>query len=204
MTIDAATTRMLETSSLEVGLRGQSLRLMAGGGVYHPKTQTLFVADLHLGKDATFRKSGLAVPVGSERATLQQVSSLIDRSRAKQLFLLGDLFHARSSLSQDVIETWCDFREQHDSVGMTLVRGNHDAGIRQLPETWRLPMIEEAHQHAGMDLLHHPSEVFDDETPLALAGHVHPSYRFMSSTDNLGRVPCFWYRKGCLVLPAIV
>lgn len=203
MTMDAAITRMIETSSVEVSLRGQPLRLMAGGGVYHPETSTLFVADLHLGKDATFRKSGLAVPVGSARATLQRVSGLIERSKARQLFLLGDLFHARSSLSQDVIDAWFDFRQQHDSVDMTLVRGNHDAGIHHLPESWRLPMTEEGYRHGELVLLHHPSEVFDDESPLALAGHIHPSYRLMSSSDNLGRVPCFWYRKGCMVMPAI-
>ncbi|MCC9599312.1 ligase-associated DNA damage response endonuclease PdeM [Stieleria sp. JC731] len=189
-------------SSCDVVLRDHRLRLFSGGGVYHRDLEFLFVADLHLGKDATFRKHGLPVPSGGCAATLSKVECLIEQCRPSHLYLLGDMFHARSSVSDEVNLAMGSFRKRCGDLSMTLIRGNHDASFSKLPKAWGIESSAENVPIENLRLCHHPVEMRDDEG-LALAGHLHPSYSLQTATERLGRLPCFWYSRGCLVLPAI-
>ncbi|WP_158222541.1 ligase-associated DNA damage response endonuclease PdeM [Rhodopirellula sp. MGV] len=187
---------------VDVTLRDQRLRLLAGGGVYHRDRRSLFVADLHLGKDTTFRRHGLPVPKGSCEATLNRVAKMIDACEPAQLFFLGDMFHAKSSVSDEVDRAICAFRDRFSEIPMTLVRGNHDASFRKLPSRWAIDSCAENFIVDELRLCHHPVHCGDDKA-LALAGHLHPAFALGTVTERLGNLPCFWYTQGCLILPAI-
>lgn len=193
---------LMSAGGLTVLVNGIALQLLAGGGVYDPSAGALFVADLHLGKDTTFRKHGVPVPIGSATTTLNRVTQLIDRVQPERLYFLGDMFHARSSLSPHLIDQVDGFCKQHSEVAMTLIRGNHEASFRDLPSRWSIELIEEELTLGPLLLCHHPVPP-KSSAMISLAGHIHPSYRFQSKTDHLGRVPCFWYTEQTLVLPAI-
>ncbi|MEO1614347.1 MAG: ligase-associated DNA damage response endonuclease PdeM [Planctomycetota bacterium] len=185
---------------LRVDLAENVLELFAAGGVYDPATDSLFVADLHLGKDNTFRRNGLAVPQGSNESTLDAISDLVRCTHPSRLVLLGDLIHEPSSLSRQVVDCFADFCAQFCTLDIHLVRGNHDR-VTAFPASWRMTEWAAGTRLGGVALYHEPVEPPAGE--LAIAGHVHPSYRMQSQQESLGRLPCFWFHRNCLVLPAI-
>ena len=60
-------------NGLHVEAAGATLWLLPSGAVWWPAAQTLFAADLHLGKGAAFRAQGQPVPAGSSAQTLAQL-----------------------------------------------------------------------------------------------------------------------------------
>ena len=76
--------------------------LVPGRAAYLPATATLLVADLHLGKEATFRHRGIPVPDGAATKDLARLAMLVAQTRARRLLILGDLFHARSGCTDRV------------------------------------------------------------------------------------------------------
>ncbi|MEO5696070.1 MAG: DEAD/DEAH box helicase, partial [Burkholderiaceae bacterium] len=81
-----------ETCQIEIA--GESLTLLPERALWWPATRTLFIADLHLGKAATYRSLGQPVPGGSTQQNLQRLDRLIDRQGPLQLVFLGDFLHA--------------------------------------------------------------------------------------------------------------
>ncbi|TWU26298.1 Calcineurin-like phosphoesterase [Novipirellula galeiformis] len=178
------------------------LRLLARRAIYWSQLQTLFVADTHFGKDATFRRHGIPVPTGSTAATLSILSQMLATTSAKHLVILGDMFHARSSLSEEVCDALSSFFARHAELRRTLVRGNHDAHLGPLPEAWSLEVVEPGTRMGNVALGHQPTTVPED-ADLLLCGHLHPALSIGRGKDKLGKLPCFWLSKRCLVLPAL-
>ena len=189
------------TRIIDVTLGETELQLHSGRAVFWPDRKALFVADTHLGKEATFRRHGIPVPRGSTDGTLNSLSALISEVDAQQLVVLGDLFHARSSLSRDVCQSMEAFFRRHASVEFTLVRGNHDAHVGQLPASWPIDVVEPGMRMGSLVLTHEACTPADDST-LVLCGHIHPGVSVGNAIESLGRMPCFWMRNRCLVLPA--
>jgi len=54
-------------ATAEIIFGTESLILLADRALHWPKRKTLVLADVHLGKDATFRAAGLPVPAGNSR-----------------------------------------------------------------------------------------------------------------------------------------
>ena len=183
-------------------IAGVELQLHAERAVFWPQQRMLFVADTHFGKAATFRRHGIPVPSGSTAGTLGKIESLLQTTKATRLIILGDMFHARSSLSSKVCELLESFFTRYREVAFTLVRGNHDAQVGQLPSSWPIEVVEPGVQIGSISLGHHPTPV-PSGASLLLCGHLHPAVRFFVAGENFGKLACFWLSKGCFVLPAI-
>jgi uncharacterized protein len=183
-------------------IEGIELELFVNRGVYWPEQRTLFIADTHFGKEATFRSQGIAVPKGSTETTLARLSQLIAECQPSRLILLGDMFHARSSLSQDIQQSLDSFFAKHASLQFSLVLGNHDRSIRKSAKAWPIEILESGTAIDAISISHFPQEP-SPSTKLLLCGHLHPAYRMRSTTDSVGKLPCFWLSKRQLVLPAI-
>lgn len=176
--------------------------MLAGRGLYWPSEQILFVADTHFGKDATFRRFGIAVPAGSTEATLRAIDLMIEKSGAIRVVILGDMFHAKSSLSLPTCRSLEAFFARHPAIEFTLIRGNHDAHVGALPSEWPIEIRQPGESIANVILNHEPGDVSQSGS-LMLCGHIHPAVQVGSRTERLGKIPCFWLSKRCLVLPAI-
>ncbi len=187
---------------LEILIDGIRLWLHAKRGVFWPDQRTLFVADTHFGKEATFRRQGLAVPRGSTQATLTTIVEMIAECHASHLILLGDMFHARSSLSQDIREALNSFFSSHPHLKTSLVLGNHDRGIHALIQDWPINIVDSGSILDSICISHLP-QAPGPPAKLLLCGHLHPAYRFQSKMDSIGKLPCFWLSNRQLVLPAI-
>lgn len=183
---------------MDIEIHGHEFILLAGCGLYWPAERTLFIADPHFGKEATFRRHGIGVPVGSTDGTLATIGEMLDATAAIRVIILGDMFHARSSLSTEVCRSIESFLEVYETVEFLLVRGNHDEHVGALPPEWPIETVSPGSTLGRITLTHHPSDV-PEASDLVLCGHIHPAIR----VHGVGKLPCFWLCKGCLVLPAI-
>ncbi len=126
------------TTSLPIEIDGQLLELRGDGTIWMPLERALLVADLHLGKDASFRAAGIPVPVGMNRKTLDQLSATILQLMPDQLVILGDLIHNRDSISTELMGEFADWRKRHFQLNIQLAEGNHDRHVRKFPKAWEL------------------------------------------------------------------
>ena len=189
-------------TSLAVSIEGIEVLLLAKRGLYWPEHKTLFIADTHFGKEATFRSAGIAAPRGSTLGTLSTISEMVRETQTTRLILLGDMFHARSSISDDIRSSLDAFFVEQPELRFSLVRGNHDRHIKNLPAHWPIEIVATGTQLGRISMSHHPQEPVQG-SDLLLCGHLHPAYRLSSRVDSVGKLSCFWLSKRQLVLPAI-
>lgn len=179
------------------------LEPLSDHGLYVPTWDALLVADLHLGKETTFRRHGVAVPEGATRATLERLAKMVREQRPSEVWILGDLFHARSSLSAAVVQQFEAFLAAHSAVRFRLVRGNHDLHYQSWPQSWKLETIAPPVMINRVALAHYPGER-PAEAEMLICGHLHPAVRLRAEAGLEGRQACFALQpSGDLVLPAL-
>lgn len=188
---------------LDVSFGGESLGLLPGRAVLWRRERTLFVADTHLGKAASFRHAGVPVPETVTPADLDALSSMIECHAAAHLVVLGDLLHAptgRTPVTMDAVGAW---RARHTELRLTLVRGNHDLGAADPPASWRVECVDPGAALGPFVLTHTPEEATALGASAALCGHVHPGVSMRDpATGESARFRCFFQRHGVLCLPA--
>jgi DNA ligase-associated metallophosphoesterase len=187
----------LATVTLEVA--GQTVMLLPERVVFLPDSDTLLVADVHIGKAASFRFMGIPVPGGTTDETLSRLSALIDRLDVRRVIFLGDLLHSVHSLPPLTLAAVVRWRERHSGVELTLVRGNHDGHAGDPPAVLDIQAVDEPLMHGGLALCHHPRPV---DGAFVLAGHLHPCVSVGGRGHDWHRLPCFWFMQRMAVLPA--
>lgn len=187
---------------MKISLFHYELELLPEKGVYWKQYDTLFIADTHFGKASTFRFHHVPVPEGSTARTLKSINTMVEQVDPQTLVILGDMFHARSSLSKTTCEQVQSFRQQHPALQIKLVAGNHDRPLGTLPAGWEIEMIPTGEFAEGLAIGHEPDN-FPKGAALMLCGHLHPAVHVKSVIDQPGRLPCFWWHKKRLILPAI-
>jgi len=183
---------------MRIELCGEPLDLHRERAVFWPRRRTLIVADVHLGKDAAFRRAGLAIPAGSTRHDLGRLDALVAAFAPERLLVLGDLFHAPLFEQEPWFDEVAAFRARHAQLAIDVLRGNHDRRLDRVPAAWRLSWTDSALHEPPFVFTHEPR---DDARGYGLAGHLHPVLTLRSSTDRL-RMPVFWLRERHAVLPS--
>ena len=181
---------------------GEVLWLLPECGVWWPATDTLFVADLHLGKAASFRALGQPVPSGTTQDNLERLTQLVTRHDARRLVFLGDMLHAAPAQRESVMAPLRRWRTQHAALDCVLVRGNHDRHAGDPPSDLGIAVVDEPWSPMpGSTLVacHHPQQA---PGRMVLAGHWHPTVTLYGSAHDRQRLPCFCRSAGMLVLPA--
>lgn len=188
-----------EHGDLTVDVAGERLVLLPERAAFWPAASTLLIADAHLGKAATFRAAGIAVPGGTTSEALSRIDRLVDRTGSRRLVFLGDLLHAREGntpATRDALERW---RRRRGDLEVVLVRGNHDRHAGDPDPCLGIHCADPPVHEPPFALRHHP-----DPTPGAytLAGHIHPAVRLAGRGRQRGRLPCFWIGPRVAVLPS--
>lgn len=183
--------------SLAILFGGETLQLLAQRAVWWKAQAVLFIADVHLGKQAAFRAASIPVP-DSTAADLARLSDLIHSTRCERLVVLGDLVHSRQGLTPTLVEQFTTWRNQHNELNVVLLMGNHDRRVGEISSQWRLSIVEQPAEIQPFTLRHEP--IFNKSVP-TLAGHTHPKVRVSLGADEV-RLPCFVQQKNTLVLPA--
>jgi DNA ligase-associated metallophosphoesterase len=185
--------------SVSIEWQGESLDLLPDRAVYWHKETTLYIADTHFGKAATFRKVGIPVSEHTTVEDCQRLSKLVEGTGAEKLIILGDFLHARAGRAQSVRNQLFDWRDQHRELSIVLIRGNHD---QQSGDPWPELDIEcmpDPTETEIWDLRHLP---IDSPTRPFMAGHLHPGYRLSGTGRDTLRSSCWVVGEKRLILPA--
>ena len=135
----------MEQTDLTFDLAGEKITLLPERAMYWPRAETLFVADTHWGKAATFRAAGVWVPHGTTAADLERLSILVERTAARRLAVLGDFFHAREGLAPETLGAMARWRATRPALEILVVRGNHDLGAGDPPAAWNIHCVDPPH-----------------------------------------------------------
>lgn len=166
--------------------------------LYWPAQEAILLADLHLGKATHFRKNGVYVPGDVLADELARLTKAIINHKARQVFFLGDLFHAKYNEEWPRFTNWM---KQFQSMQWHLVKGNHDV----LGEATYLSAGFEVHKQSlmldGICLAHKPEDLPDDV--VGVAGHIHPGFVLTAKRMVGGvKLPCLWRSTHKWILPA--
>ena len=193
---------------MKVGTEADAdLVLLAGRAAFVPATATLLVADVHLGKAATFRRAGIPVPEGSAQGDLARLARLAAEQAARRVVVLGDLLHAKGGCTDAV---WAEFRDCRRRIAaeIVLVLGNHDRGLTAsataLAERLGIDACVAALDDPPFRFVHEPAsargEAAGDRT--VVAGHLHPTVAITAPGGDRLVERCFVAEPGAVVLPA--
>ena len=189
----------LANGELSIESAGTTLICLAQRMLFWPAERTLFVADVHLGKAASFRAAGVSLPSGHSSHDLDRISALLTTHQAKRLVILGDLVHTQTSYTEALDRNFRAFRTRYDHVEMILVRGNHDRHAGDAPTQWGLNIVVEPYAVGPFACCHEPGKAA--ATGIELAGHLHPALRVQTAKEGV-TLPCFWQHGKGIVLPA--
>jgi len=181
-------------------IAGEQIYLLSERALYWPGASTLVVADLHWGKAATFRSVGIPIPIGTTSDDLSRLDSALQRTHARRMVVLGDLFHAKAG--RIASHTLAELRRWRNLAGnfeILLVRGNHDRHAGDPPADLRINCVN-APAYVPPFVFRHEPAVSSDA--YGLAGHVHPGLTLVGRGLQRETLPCFIIGKTAALIPA--
>jgi DNA ligase-associated metallophosphoesterase len=192
------------------GLDRLGLTLLPERAIWQGESRTLWIADLHLGKAASFRALGQPAPAGTTQENLRRLGALIDAHKARRLVVLGDFLHARAGRTPSLFSQLSQWRAARSDVEIVVVRGNHDAHAGDAPDECGFETVDEPFTLAGVEGWHEapprsheaPPRAHVAEGPVILSGHLHPVAWVSGPGRDRLRLPCFCLRERAIVLPA--
>ena len=190
---------MSNNGACEVQWAGERLVLLPQRAISWPAAGVLFVADLHLGKAATFRALGQPVPGGTTAQNLARLDDLLATYSVRHLVLLGDFLHAAQARTPTLLAALDAWRAGHSQLACTLVRGNHDSRAGDPPASLGIAIVDEPWLIGPFACCHHPQQHL---THFVLAGHLHPACSIHGRGRDSVRLPCFVQEGRQAILPA--
>ena len=185
---------------MEIELAGEKLLLSENKVIYWSSEETVFIADLHLGKTTHFRKAGIAIPNAIIEAEIDRLDNIISKFRPKRIFFLGDLFHSDLNHEWSILN---DYLELHPEIEFTLIKGNHDILSNTNYNLSQLKIEKEPFQLGSFLLSHHPISKGDiNKDQINLCGHIHPGVSLKCKGKSILSLPCFYLKKNQIILPA--
>ncbi len=187
--------------ALGITLCKEKIFLLPQKAMYWPKYSVLFLADAHFGKAGTFRSQQIAIPSGITETDLSKIDFLVEQLALKKLIFLGDFIHAQSGMTKRITDQLLQWRQNHPNLSISLIKGNHDRSIRSIAQKLEIELLDEPYLMAPFVLCHHP---FTEQSDLGfvLCGHLHPAVKLFGNARQKVRLPCFYFQKEQLVLPA--
>jgi len=179
-------------------IAGEPVILLPQKALYIPATHSLVLADVHIGKAASFRSRNFFAPDGISSFDLFRLSQLIKQFEVTRLIILGDLVHSQDGMTSSEVEVFERFRDAHPTVSVILILGNHDRKVR-IPQSWNLNLI---HGYMAEGPFVYSHDLIKTKGGYLLCGHVHPSVVLYGQGKQRLRLPCFWLRNKYAVLPA--
>lgn len=183
---------------MKLSLAGNEIEMMPERAAWWPARRTAVVADVHLGKDQVFRRSGIAIPAGVLNKELAALDELLDRTRCERLLVLGDWVHAAPLGGESWPGTVASWRLRHAQLAIDLVLGNHDRNLAPWLDDWGIDAYQEPIEINGLKMFH---EVDLEVCDAGISGHLHPVAWLRSGRERF-RLPAFARRGDHLILPA--
>lgn len=172
--------------------------------VYLPAEETLVVADLHVGRDAS---SAVELPLGERADLTDRLAALLADFSPAEVVVAGDLLHAFDRIPEGVAETVAALGETVADAGaeLVVVRGNHDSMLDSVWDSVRgeLGAGDDAAANSGDDrasvptpeeyrvgdtIVAHGHTAPDESADRYVVGHDHPAIEIEGA-----RRPCLLY-----------
>jgi len=182
----------------QIKIAGEEALLLPQKAIYLIASKTLVVADVHIGKAASFRKRNFFAPDGMTERDLGCLTAILEHYQAERLIILGDLVHAQDGLTPEETSLFDAFRQLHMAREMVLILGNHDRRAR-LPSSWKLEQVKGLMREGAFVFAH---EYAEQKNHYVLSGHIHPAVVLRGTGKQRERLPCFWLRHKYAVLPS--
>jgi len=161
----------------------QTLWLLPERAVFLPDSDTLLVADVH---------------VGAQGESLAVLSDLVRRLEVTRVIFLGDFLQPVRA-DAEAMTAMVRWREAHAALELTLVRSRLDARIVEPPAVLDIQAFDEPLMHRGLALCHRPHPI---DGAFVIAGHVYPCVSLGGKGHDWHRLPCYWFAPRFGVLPA--
>ena len=176
-----------------------AILLLPEKALFLHQERTLLIADLHFGKINHFRQAGLPVPPAASQKNTEGLIDLINKLKPSRMIFLGDLFHSHYNEEWEVVG---QVVSHFPACSFELVRGNHDIMSEQQYNRKGIRVVD----HEGIDdwiLTHEPMKVTEiPKGKINIAGHLHPGARLHGRGRQSLMLPCFWFSKNQVILPA--
>ena len=186
---------MTSTTPLQIGFHQFELHPLRA--LWWAHNSTLICADVHIGKGAHFRQSGIPIPKSVNASNLWNLVILIERFRPNRILFLGDLFHSRVNSEWEELT---DFFAQFPEIEKILLKGNHEIEINNEYEKRGFTVLPSL-AIDDIVFIHEAPEHNLDNT-YTICGHIHPAVRLSGQANQNLRLPCFWFGEKIGVLPA--
>ncbi len=157
---------------------GKDLFVLNGlPAVYHDKTRTLIIADVHLGYEEYMTQLGVYLPRLQLKGAMEVIKRAVRAVDAKRVAIVGDVKHAYEKLlRQERVEIIKLVRFVGElGLELVLVRGNHDTFISPLLKKLGVDVIEDHLDLGGGILLAHGHKGIDGDFEVVVMGHEHPA-----------------------------
>jgi len=181
----------------KIVVEGEELVLLPQKALFWSKRKTLIVADLHLGKAAHFRKSGIPIPKNVHSEDLNILQDLIGSFQAETLIFLGDLFHSDYNLEWEDFSVWL----KNQTIKIILIKGNHDVLNQKIYEQTKMELIKDQLFLEPFLLSHHPLQHLESKY-FNIAGHIHPGFQISGKGKQSMSLPCFYFCERQMIMPA--
>lgn len=173
---------------------GQTLHLMASGGLWWPAAATLFVADLHLEKASHFAAKGWLLPPHASGETLAALIDAVEATGATRVVCLGDSFHDEGGPDRLLPEARRALGLMTRGLDWWWITGNHDDDAAAA-----LGGQVHAEARLGPFVLRHEADPADPGPELS--GHFHPKLVVRHRGRQISR-RCLAMGPAKLILPA--
>lgn len=181
---------------LEKNIHGESLIFTNRRAVYWPRERALVISDVHVGKSAHFRRSGIAVSSQVLLDDLAVLEELVNFFSAESIIVVGDLFHAGQNSDLDI---FCKWRNSFSHLQFILIKGNHDRIANKFYQENCITAVETSLRKSPFTFIHEPLHVTGEFT---ISGHIHPGVVLSGQGRQMIKLPCFAFSDKQLILPA--
>jgi hypothetical protein len=187
------------------------ITLDARRALWLSETQTLAVADLHLGYAWAHRHSGNLLPLSAREDSLERLLELVESYQPRELVLLGDIVH-RAVPVKALKSELCELIHALSArTQLRLIAGNHDRNLQRLLTESGIAAELVSEFQAGNHLLTHGDSANSAQARLKaisarggriIIGHEHPAITISDGAATSAKCPCFLVSKRVIVLPA--
>lgn len=182
---------------MTINCKGESLILDKDRAIYWESKKMLIISDLHLGKAAHFRKSGIQVPATITETDLDKLGRLIAKYSPQSLLVTGDMFHHQMNTEVETFKLW---RSKHSDLKVILIKGNHDLLKQEDYSGLSIEVYAKELLCFPFRFVHDQPRVFDEY--YNITGHIHPGVTIYGKARQHIKLPCFYFGKTCAILPA--
>ncbi|MDN3493253.1 ligase-associated DNA damage response endonuclease PdeM [Winogradskyella bathintestinalis] len=179
-----------------IDIKDEELILTNQRALFWKRENVLVLSDIHIGKTAHFRKHGIPMPDNILDNDLERLKSLILHFEAKNIWIVGDLFHAENNGNMATFKSWL---HQFEDLKITLIKGNHDRLLNEIMDDFNIKVETELNV-PPFKFIHEPTN--DNNQLFTIAGHIHPGVMIKGKGRQKLRLPCFQVSDEQLILPA--